>query len=250
MKYILGLSVAYKPYRNRNGLLRIYSKDRLIDEISLNDEIKYVSKIVKKSLVKQYLLEPEMAFDDLYLCNYKHLIPKQVEEREYKIPSKLFLFELDAEDIGEKITLEFFVNGNNFTNGFMTKFSYIQLHSIFLVPKKFFKGGTILKIMKKLYIKSIRIQPEPPDPNKIYHAWPGASFIKYRGQSFNPKSPCYDLYEVKLGGDFILEIDVVKKHKIKLFSNKERPHGQYYADGDPFALIMLYDLINRFNEDQ
>jgi len=247
MKYILGLSIAYQPYKNRTVLLRIHSKGRLIDELRLKDEIKYVSKIVKKSLVKQYLLEPEMAFDDLYRCNYNNLIPKQEEPREYKLPNKLFLFEIDEEDIGDKVTLECVNNNNNFTNGFMTKFSYITLHNVFLIPKKFFKGGNILKIMKKLFLKSESTQK---DPNKKEHNWPGAKIIQYRGQGYDPKSHDETILWVKLGGHFFLDIDVVKKHKIKLFSDRKRPHGQYQADWTGFALIMLYDLINRFNEDQ
>jgi hypothetical protein len=45
-------------------------------------------------------------------------------------------------------------------------------------------------------------------------------------------------------------MDVIKKHGIRMFSNKERPYGLYMTDLDTVNLILLNDLINKFNEDK
>jgi hypothetical protein len=53
-----------------------------------------------------------------------------------------------------------------------------------------------------------------------------------------------------LGGEFTLVMDVIKKHGIRMFANKQRPYGLYFADMWSVNLILLNDLINKFNENK
>lgn len=282
MKYILGLSFLYESYKNKEALLRIHSNNRLIDEIILDKDIEMCTKTSEKSLEVLYLygrksyesygptyieminkivndikqkvtkLNPKRSFDQLSKWTVESFIPAPPRIRKYEIPNKLFLFELEEEHIGETITIECINNNNNHTNGFLTKFSKIKIYNIFLIPKKFFYKGTILKIMGRISKNELMspIQEVAWSDWQEQNIWPGARKIHYRGDSYDPKANDGRVHHVSLGGHFFLDIDVIKKHKIMMFSNRERPYGFYFIDQSIIPLIVFYDLINRINEDQ
>jgi len=282
MKYILGLSFLYESYKNKKALLRIHSNNRLIDEIVLDKDIETCTKTEEYSLMVRHLygresyksygrtyaeminkivndikqkvtkLNLKRSFDRLYEWTVESLIPAPPRTRKYEIPNKLFLFELEEEHIGETITVECINNNNNHTNGFLTKFSNIKFHNIFLIPKKFFYKGTILKIMSRICKNELMspIQEAVFTQWQEQNTWPSAHKISYRGNSYDPKANDGRVHHVPLGGHFFLDIDVIKKHKIKMFSNRERPYGFYFIDQSIIPIIVFYDLINRINEDQ
>ena len=83
-----------------------------------------------------------------------------------------------------------------------------------------------------------------------HNVWPSANKIKLHGDSYDPGANNGVVIDTPLGGNFSLEMDVIRKHGIKMFSNKQRPYGLYMPDLDTIELILLNDLINKINEDQ
>ena len=296
MKYILGLSFLYKKYK-KNATIRIFSNNRLVDEILLDKDIDETHKTYSGSLTRALYSEnnysglytkmrEKIASDvenDALLNNpgstlsdiFGPVLPGQQTDnnlpspdeiknpkpnnkwslkpnlwkcsKKYTVPSTLFLFEIDGHDLEGEITIECTNNDNNYTNGFMTKWSYIEFHNIFLLPKKAFTNNFKEKILPRLYKNGMTM-----DSYSVYqkqNCWPSAGKeTEYVGNTDIDKLS-YSIYGIKLGGQFQLKIPVIKKHNIKLFADKNRQHGLYLLH--PFIVFYFshYDLINRVNED-
>jgi len=282
MKYILGLSFLYKKYK-KNATIRIFSNNRLVDEILLDKDIDETHKTYSGSLTRA--LYSENNYNGLYVkmrkkivndiekdalmdnpgrtlsdvCNISDATDQITEayrvrqtgekqkEKKYGFPRTLFLFEIEDHDLEGEITIECINNDNNYTNGFMTKWSYIEFHNIFLLPKKAFTNNFKEKILPRLYKNGMTM-----DIYSVYqkqNCWPSAGKeTEYVGNTDIDKLS-YSIYGIKLGGQFQLKIPVIKKHNIKLFADKNRQHGLYLLH--PFIVFYFshYDLINRVNED-
>jgi len=294
MKYILGISILYKSYKDKKSSIRIRSNDHFIDEISLDEDIDMITKTIssyfytkhmcndkkyplytammKKILndYKQKFLSAESQAEQSEKSWYQNwiqeadLMTKELDGenvggnlrpmnrvRPFETPKKMFLYEIDEDNIGNNITMECSLNNNNYTNGFMTEFANIQIKNIFLMPKIFLEAGTFLKIAQR-FSKNEVTTPLPWMATYLneHNLWPSANKIKLHGDSYDPGANHGVVTDTPLGGNFSLEMDVIKKHGIRMFSNKERPYGLYMTDLDTVNLILLNDLINKFNEDK
>ena len=293
MRYILGISILYKSYKNKKSSIRIRSNDHFIDEISLDEDINMVTKMISSSFYNKHMLTEKKyplytAMMKKIVNNYKQkflsaknqaeqsdksmdhwiqtadLLTKELDGanvganarpkdrvRQFETPSKLFLYEIDEDKIGSHITMECSLDNNNYTNGFLTEYSNIKIHNIFLMPKRFLEEATFLKIARRLSKNEVTI-PFPWmawDFNE-HNVWPSANKIKFHGDSYDPSANGGQLLDAPLGGTFSLVMDVIKKHGIRMFTNKERSYGLYSPDATTVELILLNDLINKFNEDQ
>jgi hypothetical protein len=285
MKYILGLSFLYKKYK-KNATIRIFSNNRLVDELLLDKDIDITHKTYSESLTRKLYNEneysglytkmrkkiasgiekdalmdnPGCTLSDVYgpktaewimsddsLLTWWKLRNSRWKVNKYMFPSTLFLFEIDEHELEGEITIECINNDNNYTNGFMTKWSYIKFYNIFLLPKKALTSNFKEKILPRLYKNGQLV-----NFRSIYqkqNCWPSAGKeIEYVGNTDIDKLS-YSIYQIKLGGQFQLKIPVIKKHNIKLFADKNRQHGIYLLDPLIVCYFSYYDLINRVNED-
>ena len=122
MKYVLILSLLYKKYKENNGKLFLHLNDRLIDNISLSEDI------------------------DLKSVSYKCSIADRTQSWNGWVPGKFYYYEIESNEIDQndinKLHIRVENDHNNYTNGFMTKTSYVAFSSICLIPKHFFNIET------------------------------------------------------------------------------------------------------------
>ena len=170
-------------------------------------------------------------------------------ERSYTLPERLFLFEIDEKYLNKKITIECVNHNNNFTNGFMTETSYYKFYDIFLIPKSFFHRGKIKNILSRLF-KNGTMESITRTDVQSNNTWPGAKKVTYLGDSHDLTETVGSIWHVTLGGHFSLELDVIKKHKISMLSDRQDSKGIYFIPHETICNFVFFDLINRVNEDQ
>lgn len=294
MKYILGISILYKSYKDKKASIRIRSNDNFIDEFSLDEDIEMITKTMSSAFYVKAMLdhEPYTSYRVMMkkiLNDYKQkfisaknqaeqsdqswyqnwiqeadVMTKELDgenvrsnlrpwerPRQFEVPQKMFLYEIAEDKIGDSITMECSLDKNNYTNGFMTEFANIQIKNIFLMPKIFLEDGTFIKIARRFAKNEITV-PLPWMSTHLneHNVWPSANKIRLHGNSYDPGANHGVVIDTPLGGNFSLEMDVIRKHGIKMFTNKQRPYGLYMTDLDTVELILLNDLINKINEDQ
>lgn len=280
--YVLGLSICFRSYKNKQAQLRIFSGDKLIDEITLTSDINlrtftehesiasrhfygattdpkidayrdYQNKLIKKvkTNLRTYKQEHDLDRDDKELLGFDLMRGQnepRIRKRTYRLPEKLFLYDIDEKNIGEKITIECTNHNNNYTNGFMTQTSYYQFFDIFLIPKSFLEKGSLKEILTRL-LKNGHCENITKQDIQTNNTWPSAKKVKYRGTTFSErgqKQALGSIWGIPLGGHFYLDIDVVKKHKILLLSDKANSKGRYLVDFVILIIIVYFDLINKF----
>ena len=139
MKYILGLAFSFNYFKNP-AVLRIFVGQTLIDELTLkkninrqHDLIKWTDESDGKSLHE--LPKNEVLLFGKNNWNYRKSFP---------MADKIFFYEIDEPVKDQKIRLEVINDNNNYSNGFMTKFSYFVFDMVFLMPKKYFMDLDLL----------------------------------------------------------------------------------------------------------
>ena len=55
MKYILGISILYKSYKDKKSSIRIRSNDHFIDEISLDEDIEMITKTISSYFYNKHM---------------------------------------------------------------------------------------------------------------------------------------------------------------------------------------------------
>jgi hypothetical protein len=103
MKHILVLAFAYNRYK-RDAVIKILAGENFVAELTLSESIKMKTR--------------DSADDD----------------RNIIVPEKLFLIEIEEKYLDKSIKIQVENDYNNYSNGFMTKYSYIMFHSIALLP--------------------------------------------------------------------------------------------------------------------
>ena len=132
MKYAFLLSFSYKQYKDMNGEMTIHLNDRMIDSITLDEDIKLKNvKMVTQDSDghKRYhnYIRPEKMF---YY---------EIEDTELLYPDKDNILKLTVSN-----------DNNNYTNGFMTKTSLLTIDNIFFMPKKLWNLSKQLSIRSRL----------------------------------------------------------------------------------------------------
>lgn len=227
MPYTLGITFKYYKYKH-DAVMRVFADDYLIDEISLDDHIKL------KTINLQGV--PDV----------KHDFGPSNLSRVMIVPEKIFTFSIDEQYLKKHIRIEIQNDNNNHTNGFMTDYSYITFHKIFLVPDCLLDESSWSRLNKF--------------DNRFVEWWPK---IQYFPNDFtellnstNSESP--DLlvlyphgsgtfYYEKKGGSFSIQIALSQKHNI-IHLGKTRP-GKFYLSREVERLLWIYGLLNIYNED-
>lgn len=132
MKYVLLLSFSYKQYKDMNGEMTIHLNDRMIDSITLDEDIKLKN-------VKIVTRHPDGK--------------EQVDN--FIRPEKMFYYEIEDTELldpDKDNVLKLSVNNdnNNYTNGFMTKSSLLTIANIYFMPKALWDPSKMLEIRSRL----------------------------------------------------------------------------------------------------
>ena len=218
MKCVLGLLFYYKRYKKK-CTMRVYSNNTMLEEISLEEDIVPV---------------------------HKRFINDKGKDELRPLPKKLFLIELNADQIKNDITIECDNNDNNWTNGFMSNFSYIEFDAIFLLPKNFFQNNTAEIIFSRpTKDKHVRIWTLSDTESKV---WPLAfNGVELYTNGQKQKVP-ETLYGTKLGGKILIKMPITKKHNTVIFSDPKNAWGQFKFWCKIEYIFQYFNLLNRCNE--
>ena len=191
---MLGLSFKYYRYR-QDAVVKIYADDRLVDELRLSENINYKTIIYKAD---------DCPFEPKSLFNYNHY-----DSEDYNavliIPEKLFLFEIEEKFLTRSIRIEVDNSNSNYTNGFMTDWSYIEFYEFFLLPSCFLEGKNNWMKIKRFDQGQYPCLPKNFFPfinNK-------AVTVKFAVEA----NQCDNLY-FPIGGSFTIELSLHKKYKL------------------------------------
>jgi hypothetical protein len=195
MPYVLILLFEYQRYK-RDAVVRVYADDRLVDELSLSSDINL--KCTKAVGMPDRLYAP--------MNNTRVLFS----------PEKMFLFEIDEKHLCDHIRIEVQNDNNNHTNGFMTKFSYVKLHHILLVPNCLLQNDNWRKLIERF----------PEDETEPYFPRPPLTcdVILRAGPV-----PVAQYLQHILGGSFSMEIPLHRKHGICHLGRPESGRISYNA---------------------
>ena len=208
-----------------------------------------------------FIVEEDISSKDHPLIHLKvRPSPKFYELRDLgefpysEIPNKCYFYEIDGDALGDKISINFDCEDNNYTNGFMTKTSLFKLRMVSIIPKKYFKYfykskgqhraiERLKKRSRKEYVKA---------PNSIWPynrknwIWSSANTdLKKEFINVDP-NPAW------LGGKMQVHIPIIKKFGVKMldpFSDKN--YGFILSNMFCYKSIFeKYYKLNMHNEDQ
>ena len=199
--------------------MRVYADDQLVDELLLTEDITLKAK--------KYRARPP--FNDGKGSGWSDL------------PDKLFVFELDQKHLQKSLRIEVINDNNNYTNGFMTDFSYITFYALFLVPCCLLIQDNWRKLGRFINRKWDSEDPKrtPDDFNFFPYRTPRHSDIIVRSSSNEWKDTL--LWE-KRGGSFDIEIPLYRKHG-QIHIAKPKPGRM---DLHPYAFKVL-SVFNKLN---
>lgn len=172
----------------RDAIIRVYADDYFIDELSLTDNISL--KTVK--------------YDNMPInADMQGLDGNSEFSRVLILPEKLFLFRIQERYLNNKIRIEVVNDHNNYTNGFMTEFSYINFHQVFLIPECLLNA--------KNWVLPDGMQAKNYSLGNVYPTKPQYKDIIIKSCS----NPWFDHFLMnKRGGSFIVELPLSRKHNI------------------------------------
>ena len=219
MSHVLCLLFEYYRYQ-KDTIMRIYADDLLVDEILLKENI----------LLKAKKFSAKPPFNDGKGSGWP------------EVPEKLFVFEIDQKHLTRSIRIQVLNDNNNHTNGFMTKFSYVTFHGLFLVPQCL------------LYQKNWRRLGR-----FVNHKWDNTDSSEITDKEFNffPwRGPRYEDVKVisssntwdkgflwgKRGGSFDVLIPLFRKHG-QIHIAKPKP-GRMDLQPLPFKVLSLFNKLN------
>jgi len=201
MSYVFGLSFEYRRYK-RDAVMRIFADDHLVSEIDLTNDIKL--KTINLNVMPKYKL--------LDQC------------RVGIMPDKLYLFEISEQYLHSNLRIEIHNNNNNHTNGFMTKYSYLIFHDIFIIPNYMLeqKNWRIIERLQEKYGDDTHnFLFSPPLRPGTFSTFAGGILVnplrtktnKHEhtalGQSIQPF-----IKHMAMGGSFVIDIPLQRKHRI------------------------------------
>ncbi len=199
MKYVLGFLFEYKYYKNPANV-RIFANNQLIDEFELTEDINLKN------------IKPPTADDgaDLYNFSKKWTTVYQFVKQ---LPEKAFVYTLDESIIKNSIRIEITNNNTNYTNGFMTKWSFFKFHSIFLLPTYYLDVKNFIAFgEKQIQIrKNLPDQHDEYDDSMQYHLrWPDEDRVVKNNCFIDSYTNDKDLwYQWEKGGSFSIKLPII-----------------------------------------
>ena len=156
------------------------------------------------------------------------------------VPEKLFLFEIDEQYLHARIRIEVQNDHNNYTNGFMTRFSYLKFHIVFLLPsfllehknwmRIYNRFGEINQLQALSAFNSSMLYPRVPASEVFFQPDPMQGNELWVGHI--------------MGGSFSMEIPLSKKHGITHLG-KLSP-GRLAIDTSVLCILSVFGLLNTY----
>ena len=217
---MLGLLFEYERYKH-DAVVRVYADDRLVDEISLSKDIKV--KVFNYAGMPNSFIGP--------------LNRSKIDIR----PEKMFMFEIDEQYLHSRIRIEILNNYNNYSNGFVTKFSKIRLFGILLFPKCLFDDKNWDRVYKRQGNQDAYSSGSTPFP------WWGPHHEEVVLRPYGLKQG-EDWLHYTLGGNWSLEFPISRK--FGLIHPSRRPPRRIYLDGLLRRVLWGFGLLNISDEDK
>ena len=219
MSYMLGLLFSYSRYQH-DAIVRVYADDHLVDELSLTNNIplkavNYNNMPVNIDIVG---VDPNAEFSRVLF-----------------LPEKLFLFEIQEKYLKSNIQIEVENNHNNYTNGFMTQYSYVNFHEVFLVPK-------FLLNLENWQSLEGRVGTKYPDPGQYWPIRPRCKDIIVKSCSNPWTEDDLDFLKCERGGSFTIDIPLSRKHNIAHIG-KLNP-GRVWMNREIGLVLCAFKLLN------
>ena len=230
MFYMLGISMEFYRYRH-DAIVRVFADDHFVDEFSLDDHIRLKTVDTR-----------EMPYHGKY---------KDVDTSDYCrvtiVPEKFFSFRIDEQYLNKSIRIEVKNRNNNYTNGFMTDFSFVKFHSVFLVSESLLDTHSWDRLSRfDRWCSGMEYFPRVPTDAELVLDDKSSSWEENAVSSTLEKNP--RLFGYKRGGSFSIDIPLSKKHKA-IHLGRLRP-GRLFLDRQVERLLWIYNLLNISNEDQ
>jgi len=213
MSHVLALLLEYKRY-NQDAVIKIYADDHLVDEMPLTADI--ISKPIKYPLLPFFKgpIGPNL--------NYQRLLI---------IPEKLFLFEISEHYLKKSLRIQVINDNNNYTNGFISYYSWIKIHYMCLLPTCLLDVKNLSKL-DKFFTHTNQEKSWPP------YAYPKAK--KNHSSKYNDF--VNDFYCYKKGGSFDVEFVLSKKHKTVHLGDP--PIGRSWINAKIFRILYAFKALN------
>ena len=226
MSHLLCLLFEYHRYK-KDAIFRVYADDLLVEEILLTKDIPVRLKKIRA--------RPP----------FTGLESNDPSEWSVTFPEKLFVFEIDQNNLKKSIRIEVINDDNNYTNGFMNDFSYIKFYSLFLVPRCLLHEDNWRKLAR--FINKKWYTEDPKEMAKLSHH--DFNFFPSRGPRYedviveSASNPWKDEFLWhKRGGSFNVKIPLLWKHgQIHVVKPKPRRMDLH---PDAYKILSLFGLLN------
>ena len=260
MKYILGLALEYKHYK-KPLKIRTYADDHLIDELDLTEDIGR-----KGSLGTGSHLEWEQGWGrniwgetPWYEGDVNKYGKWYFNRKKLSMCEKVFTYEIDDSNLNKHLSIEVLNDDNNYTNGFMSKFSWVIFDMIFLMPKKYFENIDLVATEKPDVLGRRHRRSGIYDRCKVQDwKWPYTEDLVY-----DPETELYDnrleknflSRGIRFGTSFRYDFDLEEWEGMKVIKPKNVSRkflNELYCYMNETFLTYYVDgkLINRSNENQ
>lgn len=215
MEYILGIGNRIHEFYKNEPQVSIFINGILQEEFTISNT---EQSVVEYSFTREW--KGVRLFSDT-------LGMKQEIKRTYNVPKSMKLFYLDSEKL-KPGTLQIKVDNadSNYTNGFMTKSTTVQIYPIFLIPVSMLNTDTLEKLCNRIEDGAVLF--DKADKQMNYSVSSFRNFIEDESPVW--EWPVITRYLVNgkaqtsfdfMGGSFTLEFDIYKKHGLFAIKNKD-----------------------------
>lgn len=210
MKYLLVLGFACDVYR-QEPRARIFVGDKLIDEFYIPNHKDTLNAVKKNILQNRHILQP---FSNSEYINLQ-----------IKFFPPLRFYEIDIDQHKDQLKLHIDIDNNdsNYTNGFITESTLLQLQVCYFFP-----------LHKKLLLRFEEIKNKNRQTKNYawYRSYKSRIFdliinsLHWQGKNGQTvNSNRYNITEYSLGGDGVFTCELVKKYQILI--NKIKKSNRY-----------------------
>ena len=264
MKYILFLAFEYKHYK-KPATIELFADDLLIDSIELKESIRRKDGEWKHPYeTPEYDPVPKQRSTQGGGNGQAHTNQFEFRDEKYKrwihwvnkwsVCEKFFTFEIDESVLKNKLTLNVINNSNNYTNGFMTKFSWFKFDIVGLIPKKYFDNIDLVDKELPDVLGSGHGRSSPYDMDAVQEwFWPNQTNPgKYDPDKDEWVQNGYDDFisnVLTMGDNFKYDFDLGTWNGMKVIKSKnvsDRFLNELYCIMDPvFLTYMLAAGLNK-----
>ncbi len=248
MKYILVLGIEYKKFKNQ-AKISVEIGNKFVDTFELDQDYPGTKEM-------QSYLEPYW-YDKLDKKRWLSVKPQGTQDWQ-SLPNFFKVYEIHEDNLNDLLRIGVENSNSDYTNGFIKNSSLMKLSIVALFPKLAVenKGEKLMKICTKLnagyrkYVKRNKIDLDVPPFREGWY-WPitNSFYVKRRDTKFDKSK--IQTFDEWIGGDFVAEIPIRKKHKIKYLGSMQTQEKGFPLTGIAYCLTIssCSPLLNIYNED-